>query len=107
MSCGEFLDTTSRRMQTQLKLVEGKRATDWNGQFAVGHETFRGDVLKLLDYVWEISRQGLAGFRLQKNPVPVAKRDAAKAVPLRFILPIVAHGNLIDGACLHGRERRF
>ena len=94
-------------MQAQLKFVKGKRPADRDGKFAVDYESCRFETLKPLDDIGEIARQRLAGLRLQENLVPIPKGDAAKAVPFRLVLPIVAHRDFIDRACFHRREGRF
>src|SRR5947207_15803692 len=84
-------------MQPQLQFVEDERALHRNSKLAIENKAFRRDSLKRFDDVREVTRQRLPRFRLQENFVAVAKRNAAKPIPLRFVLPLVAGGNGIAG----------
>jgi hypothetical protein len=44
---------------------------------------------------------------LQINFVAIAKGDAAKTIPLRLVLPLVAGGDFVDRTRFHRRERRL
>ncbi len=107
MRRGKLLHPAGCGMQPQLQLVEGKGVVDRNGELAIKHETRRRKPLEVRDHVREITRERLAGFRLQENLARVAKSDAAEAVPLRLVLPFVADRNFVDGARFHRRQGRF
>src|SRR2546423_14027852 len=94
-------------MQPQLQFVEDKRALHRDRKLAIENKAFRRDSLKCFDDVREVTRQRLPRFRLQENFVAVAKRNAAKAVPLRLVLPLVSDGDFVDRARLHWRQRKF
>src|SRR6266480_5609370 len=107
MGRGQFLDATGGWMQPQLQFVEDERALHRDRQLAIENKAFRRDSLKRFDDVREVTRQRLPRFRLQENFVAVAKRNAAKAVPLRLVLPLVAGGNGIDGTSFHRSDWWF
>ena len=94
-------------MKTKLELVEGKATADRDNQFAVDDELSCFDRAKRFDHIGEIAGKRLSGFRLQINFVAVAKGDAAKPVPFRFVLPLASDGNFIDRLRFHGRKRRL
>src|SRR5436190_5340591 len=94
-------------MQPQLQFVEDERALHRDGELAIENKAFRWDSLKRFDDIREETRQRLPRFRLQENFVAVAKRNAAEAVPLRLVLPLVADGDFVDRTRLHWRQRRF
>jgi hypothetical protein len=71
---------------------------------AVEHEVPRLEAPYRLDHLGEIAHQRFAGFRLQRDNVAPPKRQAAKAVPFRLVLPFGAEGDFIDRQRLHGRE---
>ena len=83
-------------MKSQLELIERQRAVHFDDQFAIDDELLRIDRGDCLDNIGEVTRQRLTGLRLQINIAAIAKRDAAKAVPLRLVLPLVASRNFID-----------
>src|SRR5438132_9908532 len=104
MDCRQFLHPTGGGTKAQLQFVEGKTATNIDDKFAVEDKFLRGQARQRDDDVWEIARERLARFRLQINVVPAAKREAAEAIPLRFILPTWADRNFINRAGLHWRQ---
>src|SRR5438876_695647 len=55
----------------------------------------------------EIAGERLSGLRLQLNGVAVLERKAAKAIPLRLVLPDRALGDLVDEKRLHRRVGRL
>src|SRR5436309_3886282 len=59
-----------------------------------------------LNQVGKIARQRAAGFGLQDHLSPIAKDEAAKAVPFGLIQPAAAGRDLVDRERLHRREGR-
>jgi len=94
-------------MESKLKFIEQKRAADRNRQLAVEHEALRRELLEGFDDVGKVTRERLAGFRLQENFSAITKRDATEPVPLRLVLPLIADGDVVDGAGFHRGDWRF
>src|SRR5436190_23059711 len=97
----------SRLVEAQLQFVERERAANGNRKLAVEHETLRVQSQERFDHVRKITGQRLTCFRLQENLGAVAKGNATKPVPFRFVLPFVADGNLVDRARFHRRKGRL
>ena len=106
MSCRQFLHPTGGGMEAQLQFVERKTASNIDDKFAVEDKFLGGQMCKRDNDVREIACERLAGFRLQINVLSTAKREAAKAVPFRFILPTGADRNFINRLCFHRQQRR-
>ena len=81
--------------------VEGKRRSLRHDDFAVEHEHFRLELADGFDQLGKIPRQRMTGLRLQLDLGAVAEHEAAKAIPFRLVLPVLALRNLIDGKRLH------
>src|SRR4051812_31118565 len=94
-------------MKTQLQFIERKRATDWNDQLTVDDELFRFERGNGANDIREITREGLSRFRLQKNLAAIAKSETTKAVPFRFVLPIISNRNFVDRSRFHRRQWWF
>src|SRR5437667_6557639 len=107
MRCGQFLDATRGGMQTQLQFVERKCAANWDDQFSVENELLLWQLRHIGNDIWKITRQRLTGLRLQMNLLTIAKRNTAKAIPLRLVLPLVASRNFVDRPCFHRWQGRF
>ena len=90
-------------MEAKLQFVEGKTATNIDDKFAVEDKFLRGQARERDEGVREIARERLARFRLQINVFPAAKREAAEAIPFRFILPTGADRNFINRVGIHWR----
>ncbi len=93
-------------MNSLEESVKGKAATGRNRDLAIEDEATRLEHGEGLDHFREIARQRLLGFGLEFDLVSIAKSNAAKAVPLRLILPLLTLGNCIHRQGFHGRQRR-
>ena len=101
---GELAHAARGRMNALEQRVEREGVAFRNHDLAVEHELLRLQLADRLGYFREIARQRLAGFRLQLDRVAVAKREAAKSVPFRLVLPLRPARDFADGHRLHGRE---
>lgn len=91
-------------MQAHLQGVEGEAPVDLDHQFAVEDEHVRLQPAQEGDDLREEAPERLAGFRPYIDFVAGLERKAAKAVPLRLILPCVAARKLGRGSGLHRRR---
>src|SRR5262245_32158833 len=91
-------------MDSLQELVEGKYAVARHHDLAVEHEALRADAADGVDDFREIACQRLSGFRLQIDLVTVPENEAAKAVPLRLVLPLRPGGNCLHRLGFHGHE---
>ena len=92
-------------MQAQLQFVERKRAADWDDQFAIENESLLRQPGEGSGNIRKITREWLPGLRLQVNLLTVTKRNTAKAVPLRLVLPLRPFRNRVHEQRLHRRVR--
>ena len=104
VSSASLLHAALRRMDALQQRVEGERAVVRHDDLAIEHEFLRLQRASGVDQFGKIARQRLAGFRLQLDLVAVAEDEAAKAVPFRLVLPIVATGMSSTDSASIGRE---
>src|SRR5215211_4933250 len=104
MGGGQFLDPTRGGMEPQLQRVERESAVHRDDEFAVQDEARRAQAGEGGGYIWEVARERLARFGLQVNVVALAKCQAAKPIPFRLVLPLVADRNFIYRFRFHRRQ---
>src|SRR4051812_249969 len=75
-------------------------------ELTIQHELLRLQRAHRCNHIREIARERFARFRLQLDMITIAECNAAEAIPLRLISPLVARGNCVDLLRLHWRERR-
>src|SRR5580698_9847425 len=90
-------------MNPLQKRVEGEIAVKGNDDFTIENETRGADGAKCGDEFGKIAREELTTFRFEVDAVAIAKRDAAEAVPLRFVMPVRARRQLGSGIGFHRR----
>lgn len=82
-------------MNPLKECIEREASPGKNRYLTIEHEVprlQRGDGLHNL---WKIARQRLLGFGLELDVCAIAESNAAKSVPLRFILPLFPLRNCI------------
>ena len=75
-----------------------------NDDLTIEHKLLHSNRLQSCDDFGKTSRQRLTSFGLKINLMPIAKRQAAEAVPFRLEPPIFATGNLVHQLGFHGGE---
>ena len=91
-------------MKAQLQRGERKRVPHRQDQFAIQHEAAGPKPPQRLGDLGKVAGQRLARFAHQFHRVAVAECQAAKAVPLRLELPVLAGRQFIRQPRLHGRR---
>src|SRR5690606_22427822 len=100
---GEPTNPACSRMDALEQRVEGEVAVRGYRKLTVEYKAsgwHRGDGR---DDFGEVALERLPGFRLQRDVVAVAEGEAAKAVPLRLVLPIRPERDPLDRLRLHRR----
>ena len=103
----ELFDTALGGVDALEKVVEREGLPDGDRNLAVQDEIVWRERPDSGDDFGEIAGERLAGLRLQLNGVAVLERKAAKAIPLRLVLPDRALGDLVDEKRLHRRVGRL
>ena len=98
-------DAARRRMDALQEVVEGESFSRRDHDLAVEHEPGRRNAAHGFDDLGEVSAEALARLRPQLDAVAVAEGEAAEAVPLRLVRPLVAPGDLLDQSGQHRLER--
>src|SRR5687767_2248480 len=88
-------------MNALEKMIEGKDAAHGHHDLAVQNELLLLERTDGLHDLRKVARQRLAGLRLNRNIVAVAKDDGSEAVPLRLEQPFVARRDLVDPFRFH------
>ena len=99
-------DPRGCRVDPLQKRLEVDRASNRNDQLAVEHEARRLELRDGRHDFGKVACQRLSRLGLQLHLAAVAEGNASEAVPLRFVLPLRAAGDLLDDARLHRGERR-
>src|SRR5438270_6413517 len=102
----QFLHPTGSGMQAELQFVEGKTAANIDDELAIKDKFLGGQVQQYSRDVREVTREGLARFRLQINVVATPKSEAAETIPFRLVLPTGTDRNFINRLCFHRQQRR-
>src|SRR5262245_9528845 len=98
---GESLHAARRGMNSLQQRVEGECAVGRNDDFGVEDELLRLERADRRDQLRKISRHRPARFRPHSAFPAVAKAKAAKACPLRPVLPLRPDRDRIDRQCFH------
>src|SRR3954447_9835409 len=107
MRFGQLLHARCRGMEAKLELVEGESAADRDDEFAVDDKLLCFDLAERLNHIREVAGERLSRFGLQIDLIVLAKSDAAKPIPLRFVLPLSLGRDFIDRLRFHRRKRWF
>src|SRR5205809_4727052 len=94
-------------MNPHQEVVEREAAFDRNHDLAVDNKLLRLQLQEARHDFWKVSSQRLAALRLQVDLRAIAKSDAAEAVPLRLVLPVVTSGVLLNRLRFHRQVRLF
>ena len=100
---GELADARLGRMQAHLHRVEVERAVACDHDLAVERGVGRQQLAERAQ-LREVAQQRPLVARPERELVAVVLEHAAKAVPLRLVLPAVAVGQRADELRLHRRE---
>src|SRR5690349_12277059 len=92
-------------MNTLQQIIEREYFSLRNYDFPIQNELFGLQGTDCRDKFGKIPRQRLTGFRLQFDLAAVPKNETAKAVPFRFILPVLSLRDLVHGEGFHRRKR--
>jgi hypothetical protein len=91
-------------MNALKQRVERKRAITRDHDLAVEDERLCLELADRVDQFGIVAGERLPRFRLQLDLVAVAKCQAAKAVPLRLVLPLLAGRDVVDRQRFHRRQ---
>ena len=101
---GELVDAALGRMQAHLHRVEVEDAVALDHDLAVERRERRQELLER-SQLGEVAQQRPRVPRPEPELAGAVLEEAAEAVPLRLVLPLVALGQLADELGLHRRER--
>src|SRR5690606_21252407 len=90
----KLCDAACGRMQAQLQRGEGTCAADIDDEFAVEYPAFCFQLREHRDDFGEVAAERLSGFRRERYFIAIAFGEAAEAIPLRFVAPLNAFGQL-------------
>src|SRR6185437_4826836 len=99
----QFVDAACRWMYSLEQRIERQRLAVRYDELAVEHELLCSKSSQRCHDLREVARQRLARFRSQLHLCAIAKRDAAKAIPLGLVFPFRSRWKLGDGLRLHRR----
>ena len=93
-------------MDALLQRLEVEPALAGQDDLAVDHRALRQRGAELGDHLGEVAVQGLAVAAVDAQRVTVAEDDGAEAVPLGFVGPALAAGDVELQLGQHGADRR-
>src|SRR5947208_9989715 len=91
-------------MQAHLHRVEFEPAVELDDDLAIERRVRRHEIAKISE-LREIAKQRPLVAAPERELAAIVFEHAAKAVPLRLVLPALAFGERLHELCLHRRER--
>ena len=99
---GELSNAAFRRMEAHLQGLEREVTVDFDHQLAVDDKSLGRNLGQQGENFGKVASERFAGFRMKRDFLAIFEREAAEAIPLRFVLPAIALRQRLGGARLHG-----